>query len=74
MQEEEIGVLGIVWSENYGSCSHRSSSLGCHFGAWVLAVDLVCGPRRRHVLRPLPADMVGISIADLFKAHHRLSK
>jgi hypothetical protein len=56
---QELGGVGAVdAAEGDRGGRERGGRLGRHVGAVVGGVDLVGGPGRRHVLRPLPAVVV----------------
>ena len=57
--------MWICCLKNNGRGGHRSSGLSGEIGPGIALVDLVRLPRRRHVLRPLPAVMIGVSITHL---------
>ena len=63
--EEEAGVVRVVLPEHHGRGGHGGRGLAGDVGPWPVAVDLVRLPRRRHVLRPLPAVVVRVAVADL---------
>jgi hypothetical protein len=63
--EEEAGVVRVVLPEHHGRGGHGGRGLAGDVGPWPVAVHLVRLPRRRHVLRPLPAVVVRVAVADL---------
>ena len=66
--EEEVRVVRVAGSpEHDGRGGHGGGRLGGHLRAGVLGVHLVRPPRRRHVLRPLPAVVVRVAVPHLFK-------
>ena len=65
--QEEVGVVRVGLAEDHGGGGHGGGRLAGDVGAGVVAVDLVRLPRRRHVLRPLPAVVVRVAVPHLFK-------
>jgi hypothetical protein len=55
----------VVVPEHHGRGGHGGGGLAGDVGARSLAVHLVRLPRRRHVLRPLPAVVVRVAVAHL---------
>lgn len=63
---EQLRRVGaVVAAEDNGGGGHGGSGLSGEVGSRVARVDSVSGSRRRHVLRPLPAVVVGGSISNL---------
>ena len=63
--QEEAGVVRVVLPEHHGGGGHGGGGLAGDVRPGALAVDLVRLPRRRHVLRPLPAVVVRVAVAHL---------
>jgi hypothetical protein len=69
--EEEMGVVGVAGAaEDDGCGGHGGGGLCGDLRPGVLGVHLVRVPRRRHVLRPLPAVVVRVAVADLPLIHY----
>lgn len=65
MQQEEVGVHGVVRAEGLGRGGQRGGSLAGDLGPRVGHVDLERRPRRGHVLGALPAQVVAVPVAHL---------
>ena len=63
--QEKVRVVRVGVAEDDGRGRHGRRGLAGDVGAWVVPVHLVRLPRRRHVLRPLPAVVVRVAVADL---------
>jgi hypothetical protein len=63
--QEEVRVVRVGVAEDDGGGGHGRGGLAGDVGARVVPVDLVRLPRRRHVLRPLPAVVVRVAVAHL---------
>ena len=63
--QEQVRVVRVGVAEDDGRGRHGRRGLAGDVGARVVPVDLVRLPRRRHVLRPLPAVVVRVAVAHL---------
>ena len=63
--EESVGVAGVGAAKHERGRRHCCSGLPGEFGPGVLGVKAVGLTARRHVLRPHPAIVVRVTIADL---------
>nr|GMC88280.1 hypothetical protein Iba_chr04eCG8590 [Ipomoea batatas] len=62
--------MRISFAEHDRGGGHGSSCLSGEIRPGIILVDLESSPGRRHVLRPLPAVVISVAIADLQKSHH----
>ncbi|KAB8088827.1 hypothetical protein EE612_013560 [Oryza sativa] len=69
--QEEARVVRVGLAEDDGRGGHRRRRLAGDVGARPLPVHLVRLPRRRHVLRPLPAVVIRVAVPDLQINHAR---
>lgn len=58
MGEELISIGRVGVREDDGGGGHGGRGLSSEVGSWVVGVDSVSLPRRRHVFWPLPAVVV----------------
>jgi len=65
VMEEEVGVVRVGRSEGHGGGGQGGGGLAGDVRARAFTVDLVRLPRRGHVLRPLPAVVIGVAVANL---------
>ena len=65
MLEELVGVAGVGGAEDERRRRHCCGGFPGELGPRVLGVQPVRLPARRHVLRPLPAVVVRVTVADL---------
>ena len=65
MVQQKVGVVWVCSPKHNRSRGHGGGRLGRHLRAGVLLVHLVGAAGGRHVLRPLPAQVVGVAIAHL---------
>ena len=63
--QEEVRVVRVGVAEDDGGGGHGRRGLAGDVGARMVPVDLVRLPRRRHVLRPLPAVVIRVAVAHL---------
>jgi hypothetical protein len=63
--QEKVRVVRVGVAEDDGRGRHGRRGLAGDVGARVVPVDLVRLPRRRHVLRSLPAVVVRVAVAHL---------
>jgi hypothetical protein len=70
--QEEVGVMRVGAAEDDGGRGERGGGLAGQVGARAVLVDAVRLPRRRHVLRPLPAVVVRVAVAHLSATRERL--
>ena len=67
--KEARGVSVVNATKSNGSSRKRSSRLASNVGSRVVGIHLIGCPGGVHLLRSLPAHMVGVRIANL---HHKL--
>lgn len=65
MVQEEVRVMRIPRPENDGGGGHGGSCLSGEIRPRIALINLIRPTRRRHVLRPLPTVVVGVSIPNL---------
>lgn len=66
MQKELVGVRGITASKRQRCSCHSCSRFTGQIRSWPLWSDCVGRAACGHVFRPLPAQMIGISIPHLY--------
>lgn len=57
--------MWVCCPKHNGRRRHGRRRFSGDFGAWVLLIHLVSTPGSRHILRPLPTEVVGVAITDL---------
>lgn len=62
---ESVGMFAVDTTKSHGRCGKCCSSLRCDIRSQIVGVDLVGCARCVHVLRSLPASVIGVCITDL---------
>src|SRR4051812_11051901 len=64
MAEEDTNILCIRLLKHNRGCSQSSRSLASEVRSGLRGVNSVRSTRGGHLLRPLPAGMIGVSVTD----------
>ena len=71
MGEKLVSIGGVVVAEDEGGGGHSGGGFSGEIRPGITRVDLVSPSVRRHVLRPLPAVVVCVTISHLIISHSK---